>query len=189
MSDDPFAQPKTLKEARKTIPSQGDVQARLLACQEASDYEAALVCVSLMDHLFMQAISTKFVTLSSDRLNGIFLDGGNAPLSNFSSKIKLMHALGLFGNNTRLQCERINSIRNHFAHHKDKVSFFDHAVATECSKFTNATNSIESITPIEELLSSKFKYVFACLHISIAAIAYLQIIESGDTPRIIIDVF
>ena len=78
---------------QKEIPSSGDVGRRLAMAQVAEDYEAAMLSANLLEYMLKQAIITKFIWLWNDHLEPIFSDGGNGPLSTFSAKIKLDHAL------------------------------------------------------------------------------------------------
>ena len=80
--------PKTLKELQKEIPSSGDVGRRLAMAQVG----AAMLSANFLEYMLKQAI-TKFIWLGNDHLESIFSDGGNGPLSTFSAKIKLVHAL------------------------------------------------------------------------------------------------
>jgi len=192
MAFDSASRAKTLKDARKDVPTENDITERMVAAQTATDYEAVMVCAALLEHLLMQVISTKFVDLSSGRLSAIFTDGGKGPLSTFSAKIKISHALGLMGNGTRLQCERINTIRNHFAHHKDWVKFEDPEVSAECALFRNSIRykSYSNGRDIEELESNKLKYVHTCMLIAIDSVVYLDLArETGPYPGIAISPF
>jgi DNA-binding MltR family transcriptional regulator len=53
----------------------------------------------------------------------ILLDGFNAPIGQFSSKIHLCHALGLIEDDEYKQLEGLRKIRNKFAHSFENIDF------------------------------------------------------------------
>ncbi len=166
---------KSFKELRKEVISIDEAQERLLAMQSANDYEAAIVSASLVENLLSQVISTRFIELGSDRLEGIFGSAGSAPLATFSAKIKIAYALGMLGDKTRQQFERVNTIRNHFAHHRNKVSFQDGSVSKECLNFRNQRISLdEDVVTIEGTNKPQMKYVLTCIHLAIGCIVHLE---------------
>jgi hypothetical protein len=129
------SKPKTLKEMQKELPTSVDVIGRLAIAQLAEDYEAAMLSASLLEYMLIQGITTKFIPLGNDHLDSIFSDAGNGPICTFSAKIKLTYALGIVSADTRVQTEIIKDVRNHFAHHKDRVSFEHPIVMAKCALF------------------------------------------------------
>jgi DNA-binding MltR family transcriptional regulator len=188
MADD--SKPKTLKDLRKEIPSTNDVMSRLAAAQRASDYEAAILSASLLEYMLMQAIVSKLIPLGRDHLNSLFFDGGNAPLSTFSAKIKLSYALGIVSSETRLQIERVNDLRNHFAHHKDRASFDEESVKVECSKFKQFKGIPEDMKNLQTFgPTPKLRYVQTCFLVCVYLINYINFIGTPTQIHTPIDLF
>src|ERR1700733_9676268 len=167
---DPDLKPKTLKDLQKEVPSREEVMSRLAMAQLAPDYEAATLSAALLEYMLQQAITARFIPLGKSQLDGLFADSGNGPLATFSSKIKVSYALGIIGPETRQQAERIRTIRNHFAHHKDKSSFDDAVVMAECGKFKDllAFAHVKEIKEARSSISAKLRYVQCCLLTSAA---------------------
>jgi hypothetical protein len=188
MADD--SKPKTIKELQKEIPSNTDVGRRLAKALVAVDYEAAMLSANLLEYMLKQAITTKFILLGKDHLESIFSDGGNGPLSTFSAKIKLAYALGIVSAETRVQIERIREVRNHFAHHKDKVSFKHPSVISVCSLFKknkHLTNE-QSIIFLKKY-TSKVMYVQTCFFVSLSLKNYISRLGTIDPIELPIDLF
>jgi hypothetical protein len=73
-----------------------------------------------METLLIGVIREKMVQLNKTEHKDIF-EGGNAPLSTFSSKIKVGYALGCYGRKTRHDLDALREIRNQFAHTVEKM--------------------------------------------------------------------
>jgi Mannitol repressor len=137
-----------------------------------------------------QAITTKFVRIGNDYLESIFSDGGNGPLSTFSAKIKLAYALGIVSAETRLQIERVREVRNHFAHHKDKVSFKHPSVMSVRDFFKQKKSLTEDERKlISKRLTPKFMYVQTCFFVSLDLKNYIKRLGSADPIKLPIDCF
>ncbi len=185
MGDD--SKPKTLKELKKEIPSTDDVMRRLAIAQHASDYEASILPAALLDYMLMQAIITKFIPLGKDHLDSLFSDGGNGPISTFSSKIKLSYALGLISSDTRVQIERVNIVRNHFAHYKDRAWFDEASVKEECAKFKQCKRIPNHLhAPI---LTAKLIYVQTCFLVCVDIINYINLVGTSRQIKMPIALF
>src|SRR5260221_8544577 len=107
-----------------------------LAQDETSTLDARIVVLiraSLLDNFLENAIELNFVSINRTRFDAIFRNT-NAPLSSFSAKIAVAHALGIFGDEFRSQLDRIKTIRNVFAHTMLPLSFDDDLVLDECMK-------------------------------------------------------
>ena len=69
----------------------------------------------------------------------LFKVGG--PFSTCDQKIKVAHALGLIGSQTKADLERINEIRNIFAHDMNLVSFNRDEILSQCEAIHRTTSS------------------------------------------------
>jgi DNA-binding MltR family transcriptional regulator len=180
---DPDSKPKTLRDLRKEIPSTDDIMRRLAMAQLASDYEAAMLSASLLEYMLMQAIRTKFIPLGQEFLDSLFSDVGNGPLSTFSAKIKLSYALGIVSPETRSHMERVRTIRNHFAHHKDRTTFDETIVKDECEKLKQLKTLTISMKELRERgLTPKLRYVQTCFFICTELIDYVRFPGHAHRP-------
>ena len=59
------------------------------------------------------------------------LDGFNAPVGTFSSRIKTAHCLGLISDDERDDCDTLRRVRNEFAHNH-RTSFADGKLVDLC---------------------------------------------------------
>lgn len=80
-----------------------------------------LVASSYLDEQLKEMISSFMVKESEP---GILLEGFNAPIGTFSSRIKTAYCLGLINNEEYNECETLRKIRNEFAHNL-RASFED----------------------------------------------------------------
>jgi len=96
----------------------------------ANDRATALVTATRLEHEIERAIQTHFVQLSEDQISALF--DGDGPLSNLAAKVRLAHALGIFGKRTKTDLDIIRNVRNVFAHSWKNVGFADEAVAEAC---------------------------------------------------------
>lgn len=90
-----------------------------------SDRANVLVGVTTLELALEDAIRTHFVDLSSDESLALFSSEKDAPLSNLGSKIKLGHALGVFGKMFSDDLKIMQLVRNYFAHSADYIDFTD----------------------------------------------------------------
>lgn len=102
----------------------------LVEFQKESDRGAALVGAALLDARLERILRSHFIEgKSSNEL----LDGGNAPLASFSSRIKCCHALGLITGDEKQDIDLIRAIRNAFAHQDHGLNFENAKIKGLCS--------------------------------------------------------
>jgi hypothetical protein len=89
---------------------------------EGSDRAAALVGSSIAETGLVEAINSKFRSLTEAQKNNLFY-GPTAPLGSFAAKIMLGYALGIYGAKVRSEFDKIRAIRNVFAHSPRPYSF------------------------------------------------------------------
>jgi hypothetical protein len=100
------------------------------AIKKQSARAAAILAATGVEDALEFAISSR-LKLNNDDYNGLFR--GEGPLSSFAAKIKIGHALQLYGSETRADLDCIRDIRNVFAHTKEIVDFRAPLVAQACS--------------------------------------------------------
>lgn len=87
---------------------------------QESDRGAALSAAAVLEDRLEEIIKT---FLRDCKSSSKLLDGFNAPIGTFSSKILLAHALGLIQDNEFQQIELLRKIRNQFAHTWEYLNF------------------------------------------------------------------
>lgn len=125
---------------------------------EMNDRAAALILAALLDNFLEMAIEVNFVSLSYAQRAAIFRSS-EAPMSSFSAKIAIAHALGVYGDEIKRQIDRVRTIRNAFAHAVLHISFDEPIVLEECKKLdpqalTEMEYRSEKGTPKERFLAT-----------------------------------
>lgn len=103
---------------------------------------------------------------------------GQAPLSTFSSRIKLAYYLGKIAPSERKDLDTIRSIRNEFAHHAELLSFDDQSIRDRCNNLTH--NWREKGAPAR----TKFTAAIAALLVRISSEKFNSIAanEANEAP-------
>lgn len=125
-----------------------------------TDRSTALVGCSMVDSTLVQALITKFVAIDETALNGPFYSE-TAPLSSFSSRVKIARAMGIYGAVLHSRIDIIRRICNVFAHSIHSYKFTDEIIAKECSKLPN--NSIGPIAGAHNISPPREWYISACV--------------------------
>lgn len=81
-----------------------------------SDLGAVLISASLMDELLRRTLLAHLVEVPESKN---LIEGGNAPLGTFSSRILAAYCHGLIDKTEFDECNRLRRIRNEFAHDMD----------------------------------------------------------------------
>jgi hypothetical protein len=79
-----------------------------------------VTAAAILDHIIERAIKTKMPTLSQNLSKKLFEDFG--PLSSFSAKIDLAHALDITSAAIHSELGKIRKIRNEFSHSQKLLS-------------------------------------------------------------------
>jgi len=99
----------------------------------ADNRTAAIVGLALLENNLVLAILSRLREMTDAEQKDVF-DDPLAPLSRFSAKIHLAWALNLFDEKVRSDLQKLNRIRNRFAHYLE-VRDFDHSeVANLCDQ-------------------------------------------------------
>lgn len=127
-------EPKPLAETHPHLAGFSDFLADF---NKETDRGAALAAAAMIDDQLGQTIAAFLIpNKGSDAL----LDGFNAPLGTFSSRIAAAFGLGLITEPEYRECDLIRKVRNEFAH-KIKVSFKTEKVVSLCAHLQYAANS------------------------------------------------
>ena len=115
----------------------------LIGVKEYDDRSAVLVFGAMLDQHLEQAIGAVLYS-TRKRTKKLFAyddkEGGGV-LSTFAAKIKMGHALGLYGDEMLDDLELIKLIRNVFAHARVSVDFKHSAVAEACDAIRSPEQS------------------------------------------------
>jgi len=96
----------------------------------------------------------KLIPLSNSELDGLF--GRDAPLSTFSSLIRISHAFGVIDVEVRRDLDRIREIRNAFAHAIVPVTFATPEIIAACDDFIVCKHYYRPAKPTAETARAKF---------------------------------
>jgi DNA-binding MltR family transcriptional regulator len=97
------------------------------------DHTAAIMGASILENALEAAILRKLVTLTSQEQSLVFREG---PLSAFTAKIRVGHALGIYGSGMKDDLLSIKAVRNVFAHAHTHVDFGTQEIVDLCSTFS-----------------------------------------------------
>jgi len=137
----------SLRDLPRQMPTAAEM-AELVASMDNMDARAAaLIMGSIIDNLLEYAILLNFVTLSETQFNALFRNP-TSPLSSFSAKIAVAHALGVYGNESRRQLDKLREIRNAFAHTIHPIDFDNPLIAEECLNLDPSTLTDHQYQPI-----------------------------------------
>jgi hypothetical protein len=125
----------TLKKLIREHPTIADVFLTMSDKRPIEDRATAIMSAVELESALEEALINKMIPLSTEDIAGMFV-GDSAPLSTFSAKIRICHALGIFGPKTRAELTVIRSIRNAFAHARKPIHFSTEEVAIACAKLT-----------------------------------------------------
>ena len=114
------AQTQKVVQFRQALTSESDRGCALFA--------AAYLDVCLSDLLYVSLVENK--NIDKD------LFEGTAPLSNFSSRIKLAYYLGLISRSCRRDLDIVRGIRNDFAHKPEIISFETQSIRDRCKNLS-----------------------------------------------------
>lgn len=120
-----------------------------------SDRGAALNAAAMLDECIGKVLKAFLLNNKSSKM---LLDGFNAPLGTFSSRVAAAHAMGLIEDDEQKQIDTIRKIRNEFGHKWKDVSF-------EAQKIVDLTNNLPWLGPqeMEEKSTPRHKFNFAVL--------------------------
>lgn len=129
-----------------------------------SDRAAAIVMVASVEADLHDCIRSRLrMDLTKAELAGLF--DGEAPLATFSAKIKIGHALGLYGPKTRDDLDVIRHLRNTCAHAKRPVSFDLPVFASVLTRLNVIQNHTE--TQMEGGNTPRNRFSRACVMLSV----------------------
>jgi|SRR5579862_2560652 len=142
-------EPRPLEE---THPHLKEFGAFLSVLNKESDRGAVLISATMLEDLLGRSITAFLIdTKETSQL----LEGFNAPLGTFSSRILAAYSLGIISEREYRECERIRKIRNLFAHNVH-CSFEDRNTRDMCATLTYSIKDTEDsrVSPKAQFNSS-----------------------------------
>jgi DNA-binding MltR family transcriptional regulator len=109
-----------------------------------SDRAAVILTAAMLDNALYQLLRTVLVadTSSTDEL----LEGANAPLSTFSSRIHAAYRLGLLSKRFARDLHLVRNIRNAFAHNITGCAFDEGGVRSRVTELGRSLNILVKLT-------------------------------------------
>jgi Mannitol repressor len=161
---------RRLKALAKEIPDEAQIRGLLRVIESrhlGSDYAVAVIGASLVERALEVAILARFIPFGEDHRNRLFSFEQKGPLADLAARTRLGLALGLYGDPTFQDLEKIRTIRNSFAHSPSLLSFADEAVAQACSQF-NVLDFVfrDATDPPGFKEPPRSSYVSVCLQIA-----------------------
>jgi hypothetical protein len=169
MAADPSEASESLKSLASEIPDDSRIRGLLRVIENrhlGSDYAIAIIGASLIERALEAAILGRFVPLEVKHRNWMFSFRQRGPLADLGARSRFALALGLYGQPTYEDLEKIRTVRNLFAHSPSLRRFGDRPIAAACAHF-NVTEFVfrhESTTPHQE--PPQTAYVTVCLQIA-----------------------
>jgi hypothetical protein len=134
-SDKPSAKSSLVKALKKFSDATPDLIDQLVSEQELrtgrSDRSVAILIAIQIDEALKRTLVRWLRPLNTKERDGLF--GINRPLSNFSARIRLCHAMRVIGPDTRDELDIIREIRNAFAHSGREISFATKEIKDACN--------------------------------------------------------
>jgi hypothetical protein len=134
-----------------------------------NDRGAAILLGTNLENALQSAIE-RAIRLDHTRRGDLF--GFDRPLGSFAAKIRIAHALHIFGEETRNNLELIRNMRNAFAHARLAISFETTQILIACNllsiPITLSSLGLLEPYPLEapQYLKGRSKYETVCLHLS-----------------------
>ena len=132
---------RSLKHLSRRPVRVNDLAKALSEIHSTTDQATALIHATLVERTLERVILSRMTRLTrKQRLN---LFDGMAPLSSFSAKIKIAHALAIIGPQATTDLDIIKDIRNVFAHSFHPLTFRRKEIATYCRRLKTPERSVK----------------------------------------------
>lgn len=102
--------------------------------RELPDRAVAIMTVATLEDALEELLLVRMLFNLSNREKAALFEG-EAPLARLSSRTRLAFALGLIGQKTRRDLDRVREIRNAFAHARQAIAFTTPEIAHVCKHF------------------------------------------------------
>jgi hypothetical protein len=161
----------TLKALAKEIPDDSRIRGLLRLIENrhlGSDYAIATIGASLIERALEAAIVSRFVPFDTKTGKSLrkwlFSFQQKGPLADLGARSRFGLVLGLYGEPTFEDLEKIRTVRNLFAHSPSLRKFSDRPIARACMQF-NVTDFVFRHEPARQE-PPQGAYVTVCLQIA-----------------------
>ena len=168
-----------MHDLSREMPSKSEFEEFVAEIEKANSRAAVLVLCAFLDNILERAIALNFIPLNREKRDSLFRDKG-APLSPFSAKILLAHAIGILDNEQRSQLDRIRSIRNAFAHSARTIDFDNNIINDECKKLDPQRLLKQTYVPTTG--SARERFIITAIMISTDIMHYTSISLAKPAP-------
>lgn len=133
-----------------------------------TDRSCALISCTMVDNTLVMALRSRFVSMPETDFESLFYSP-TAPLSSFSSRIRIAHAMGILSNQRRGRLDLIRKVRNAFAHSLRPILFAEPLITKECLLLPDATidiaDKIRALVPqaVDEI---RWRYMSNCINMA-----------------------
>jgi len=125
----------SLKSLTKRRLSRSETLDVLAKFNKFDDRTCAIIAVALLEHRLERALIRSMYPLSSGARDRLLF--GSGPLATFSAKIRVARAFGIIGPKVAHDFERLNEIRNVFAHTAHPITFRDRRIRNRLAGLHN----------------------------------------------------
>lgn len=108
---------------------------------DENDRGVALSAGEMFSELLKELLLSQ---LSKTKESKDLIEGFNAPIGTYSSRIKLAYSLSYISENEKKDLECIRKIRNEFAHSWRKVNFRDTKVVAQCKNLIHCSEDLKN---------------------------------------------
>jgi Mannitol repressor len=160
---------EALNALAKEIPEDSKIRGLLRIIESrhlGSDYAIAIIGASLVERALEAAILARFVPLGDRDRNWMFSFQEKGPLADLGARSRFGLALGLYGEPTFKDLEKIRRVRNLFAHSPALRKFSEKPIARACAQFNVSDFVFRHEQGTEHQEPPPASYVTACLHIA-----------------------
>jgi len=140
--------------------------------QDETDRGASILAGTILEEKLKNILTEYFIEC---RQSKELLDGNNAPIGTFSSRLNMAYALGLISDYEYIDCNIIRKIRNEFAHK------FELAFSFENPKIKDIVYTINAPTPGDK---ESFKGKPRALYINGVICLYMNWLWREDFIRV-----
>lgn len=132
------------------LPERDQYHAFTREIQKASDRASAILATNHLDHILQESILNALPKRGDNPAAEKLFGGDTSILSSLNAKIRMAHALRIFGDATFKNLDTIRQVRNIFAHTAHPVSFRTPEIAKACK-------TLSRLPHVYRLESSSFR--------------------------------
>jgi len=144
--------------------------------RDESDRGCALVATAWIDDTLTELVRSRFV---DDRAAADEVLDGDAPLSTFSAKIKLLYCMGVISKEVRRDLDIIRAIRNLFAHDRGRLGFDTPTIKDRCKSLS----LVPEVKSLKTAMCDESRDVFSSVSMWLVQY-FLALIRTSNRPAL-----